>query len=622
MPPESAGKQFTYRWRMTVYPSIPFVFGFLWCLLQPKCSCLTLAILIMPAVVAVANLLRARARIDGSGIALTGLFGTVIVKWDEVQAVKWPTITGGLLIRALPKDLHTPLPSDASVWQRFRRAAERAFRGKRMLVTPAMSDFPDLVRLTREHVSRTSSGAAPQVPAAPRTASEQPRYRLAEARKSAFEVLPLVAVIALVGAFNAWVRDLESQVQALEESIRQAGSPLNGYDLQRKDIPRDSDNAATVYVAAGRLLKYMDGEPLDSLIGQMNDARFEIPKMHLSWARKAAEENEFAIQLLDEAASRPDSRYDVRYSEGADAQYRHSPPLRQLCRFLIVRNLVELERTDGNPVNGILRAFDVAYSMRNEPSHLGIILRWRFQRDALSALKHTLRRRRLEQHQVLAVSDRLDREMRSLSLVPVLRGERALALQMMDDVVDQVLDDSVLIRCGWRDKSGARPLLPPLHKPVLLKSRLLVMRTYGRVLALVGEVGESRYDQRLQEPFTDVFARSGPLTFPGAMAVSLFGDNIVRHHYSMLAELRAARGALSLEEYRRLEGKLPESVGELVSRLGAGLPEDPFTGGSLMYRRTEVACLVYSVGSNREDDGGLDDGMTDRPDIVFEVPLD
>ena len=37
------------------------------------------------------------------------------------------------------------------------------------------------------------------------------------------------------------------------------------------------------------------------------------------------------------------------------------------------------------------------------------------------------------------------------------------------------------------------------------------------------------------------------------------------------------------------------------------LPEDPFTGLDLAYRRTEKGYLVYSVGRDRQDDDGLDE---------------
>jgi len=51
-------------------------------------------------------------------------------------------------------------------------------------------------------------------------------------------------------------------------------------------------------------------------------------------------------------------------------------------------------------------------------------------------------------------------------------------------------------------------------------------------------------------------------------------------------------------------------------------PDDPMTGDPLRYRRTDEAFVVYSVGRDRQDDGGPrpDDPLYDGDDIGFRFP--
>jgi hypothetical protein len=65
--------------------------------------------------------------------------------------------------------------------------------------------------------------------------------------------------------------------------------------------------------------------------------------------------------------------------------------------------------------------------------------------------------------------------------------------------------------------------------------------------------------------------------------------------------------ALALGAYRREHGKYPESPAALSPKYFEQVPGDPFIGKPLHYRRTEDGYLLYSVGPNRKDDGGVMD---------------
>jgi hypothetical protein len=71
-----------------------------------------------------------------------------------------------------------------------------------------------------------------------------------------------------------------------------------------------------------------------------------------------------------------------------------------------------------------------------------------------------------------------------------------------------------------------------------------------------------------------------------------------------VARLRGAITALAIERFRSKNGRLPDKLGDLTPGFLAEVPEDPFNGEELSYRRLPKGYVVYSVGRDLTDDGG------------------
>lgn len=73
---------------------------------------------------------------------------------------------------------------------------------------------------------------------------------------------------------------------------------------------------------------------------------------------------------------------------------------------------------------------------------------------------------------------------------------------------------------------------------------------------------------------------------------------------------------LAIKAFQLKHGKLPETLGELVPEFLPAVPLDDYDGKPLRYRPQER--LLYSVGSDRKDDGGVEtDARKHTPDFVF-----
>jgi hypothetical protein len=88
------------------------------------------------------------------------------------------------------------------------------------------------------------------------------------------------------------------------------------------------------------------------------------------------------------------------------------------------------------------------------------------------------------------------------------------------------------------------------------------------------------------------------------------------------ASLRCAVAALAAERYRRRYGRWPDQLSALVPEFLSAVPLDPFDGAPLRPRRTDDGLVIYSLGADRQDNGGSinrDDVGVDGTDLGLRV---
>ena len=72
------------------------------------------------------------------------------------------------------------------------------------------------------------------------------------------------------------------------------------------------------------------------------------------------------------------------------------------------------------------------------------------------------------------------------------------------------------------------------------------------------------------------------------------------HYWRMVTDLHLTRAGLALLQYKQAHGTFPETL----EALGVEGLTDPYTGKSLLYRPEGEGFVVYSVGQDRQDNGG------------------
>jgi type II secretory pathway pseudopilin PulG len=69
--------------------------------------------------------------------------------------------------------------------------------------------------------------------------------------------------------------------------------------------------------------------------------------------------------------------------------------------------------------------------------------------------------------------------------------------------------------------------------------------------------------------------------------------------------INQARVACALERYRLANGSYPDALDALAPGFIEKLPHDIINGGPLIYRKTDNSFVLYSIGWNEKDDGGI-----------------
>jgi hypothetical protein len=91
--------------------------------------------------------------------------------------------------------------------------------------------------------------------------------------------------------------------------------------------------------------------------------------------------------------------------------------------------------------------------------------------------------------------------------------------------------------------------------------------------------------------------------FPIALLMPALSRASVNAELSMLRR-DVTLTAIALEMFRRRNGEWPQTLAELTPQLLPEIPIDRFDGQSLRYVLRDGKPVLYSVGTDREDDGG------------------
>jgi hypothetical protein len=339
------------------------------------------------------------------------------------------------------------------------------------------------------------------------------------------------------------------------------------------------------------------------------------------------------IEELRQASRMPFSRFPSNWTNDNPTRVivPHVEPLKSCASVLRLRAITELENEQPDKaLSDVQLILYLAGSIRHEPLMRLLQVRMGLVEFALQPIWEGLAQQRWSDDQLTALEQELAgfdalkdygyalraELARNLRFIEYLRRER-VALTIADDWRN-LLSPSAIIYCispdGW----------------FYLNERA-VAQLYEIALPTNIELERQIISPQISERFELTLRRESRRHYiPDNIFVSMMVpplDRTAMNCARTRAAVDMARIACALERYRRVQGGYPEQLDALAPQFIQKLAHDVINGQPLRYRRTaDGRFLLYSVGWNGKDDGGVpDDGRQFSPlksngDWVWQYP--
>ena len=456
-----------------------------------------------------------------------------------------------------------------------------------------------------------------------------PSWRACQHRRLVFAGLAVLLLATLVGSIIwLWPRWLVHQEL---QRIRAAGEPVTFADLARRYEQTSAEkNATDLWLEAIAVVSQIDDKEAEELpyVGRGDAPSIDGVWPELGPAREYIQSNAQAFQVIHRAAAEPIlTRLPINF-QGPDALFPPVTGIREISSLLQLELEVHIRDADHR------RAIQAALSLAGPGRALGLhpgktafTIRVALDKRAndgmerlLSALELTTEE--LQQLYGQQPSPEYEQGLRRAILgsrveeIPQFKDSSHLQgiLQMQSSTMYRVVEEMFPEKYTNRRLSQIDVALWPLLwkewdlATYLAIARECVAATRQPLPSALGErdriLGE--YRKRLQPARPFLMTR-----YTAPSCLGLFDWTA-----EAIARDRSLRTAIAVERYHRHHCRLPDCLKALTPGLLLELPIDPFTGEPLCYVVREHEHLIYSVGSNRTDEGG---NAEQQQDIVFHV---
>jgi hypothetical protein len=205
-----------------------------------------------------------------------------------------------------------------------------------------------------------------------------------------------------------------------------------------------------------------------------------------------------------------------------------------------------------------------------------------------------------------------------------LRGDLAMQDRFYENIANGTLTYEESVPEGRRRSSWRRRLEEfPFVRWHLPSERATTLRFTWMGLLATDLPEEQQYEavQEVQTAVDSVNQPGGRTSTPLALRFEKIFLAFHRTH----AQQRSLIAALAAERFRLANGRWPNSLVELTPAFLGRPLTDPWTGGPLQFRRLQDGLVIYSVGRDREDNGGefnreqLDAAGTDEGCRLWDV---
>lgn len=427
-------------------------------------------------------------------------------------------------------------------------------------------------------------------------------------RKTTAKILTglAIVVIALAAIYAVAVGISALKLRRAYADLEKDGRPMRAADLRPAGIP-DTKNAALLYESAilwlqaqpageSNLLRHLGGLSRRYVDGTLDpNQQVEFRQLiHLDTVAGA-------LRLVEQGTTRPACSFNGPYDQRGFPFLPRLNELRELTRLLAAKTILEAE--DGR----MDRVWDMAImqlrfadALRTERAFVvSQLVRVAQIASACKTIERLCDGSAPNEQQYQHIQTLLEGFDDISPLKPTVDAERLQGEWIFNLPKDEL----------WREMQSTlfgRSYVPDILNRLqfyrlTFKPRFLADHAaYLRLMHGYARLFEQPYEHQETDEFEklyDKIARGHRLTETLSPAIGRVKEIYVR----MIAQTRVTRTGLALLQYRKTHGALPNTLDALA------LPhtQDPFSQKSLLYRPEAQGFVLYSVGPDRKDNGGI-----------------
>ena len=452
----------------------------------------------------------------------------------------------------------------------------------------------------------------------------------------------LIVIILLVFVLPpaAWFyRDyaLGKRLQVELDALRAQRMPVSLAEAAPKPVP-DNQNAAVLYQQVFRV-----DFQTHSNACRLPD--FSMDEYELVWAfmdEPNAEGAEFlrgffsdpqtqqCLQTLREASIRPHSVFDVNWQDRSMVLFQRYSRFRAATRLIAPR--ASLAAHDGNIAEALewhAVVFRMSEHLMEEPLPIPQLVAFAMQGMSFRPLGVTLSNNEIPPEAARDLEECLRELDPRSAFLDAMVGERAHGCDSFatcfphDAWTELSYWEGLLKEDALEGVSAPQEALymGPLGRPLRRTDQLIyldIMEKAVLAAALPYRLAKPRVEA-LEDETDSLPAARAPFTKMMAFTHLGFWEKRDR----AIANIALCRIVLALKCYRYEHDAYPAALQELQNTLDWPLPEDPFSGADFIYLAQEDGFIIYSLGPDLGDDGGLPERdefgkRRDRFDIVWE----
>ena len=390
------------------------------------------------------------------------------------------------------------------------------------------------------------------------------------------------------------------------EDLAAAGYPVSLADLEAAYVlPEGAQNAADLYEKAFVLLNEPNEAAQELLPVRGNYMRQEgeppYPPQVMETVRQELEKNTEYLELLDQAARIEHCLFDRDFSD----PYRISVNLTQVkkaAQILNERNLLLAQNGQTDELfESMQTLIDLPNCLAAQPQLIDHLVMIAIEAMTAESLEDSLNMTRFSDEQLATLQQQYRDMHQQDTMTPGWITERAGLIESLDMPPFKLLE-------GY--SYGGSPSI--IEKTVCLLYYLSGLKKHDSVMLLDFyqqqiDICQLPYHQQLAEiEKLEREIASYPWYHYGLHLMTGSLSRINEITLRVKGALQTAETALAIERYRLKHDSLPDTLQALVPEFIETIYLDPFDGKPIRYVKYEDGYMLYTIGEDGIDNGGLD----------------